>query len=793
MDVRKSLSAMWQLTAAFCRYANSTLLEVLNEFANTPLVGSKLIPEELLRTQTLTALNNVHQTALDSVNRSITSADQITQANVLMTGLSTNAVARLPANGWQTDEGVITSQTEYKRHESTTSCNCIYDLSCPMAGGLYFYDAWQINEIYDLNVIVANVTIPGLVVDCLPIQSMFASTLECFYNQSCLNILLFAYQVNINTSILNTSLSSRFTPTTTLSYLVNELFIDKIFNETIYGSYYQQCAPVYCSYTYSQRFDLVYVITTLIALFGGLNIALHLIAPYLIDCLFFVKKKLFLQNEFQQNETPILTFQNRFHNLVNKLRSVSANDMKVHTISSYFESIPYQFLPIPIPILTNSNSNSNQFQSILELDLIRVGTRLIEGVYIGCFITDAVSQSSLMCWYDDSCMEQLQMIFVSAGVTTFNNATKLNSALNINFPPNTVVQTIIENIMVDKWQSSASYTNFYQKCRPALCSYTYEERSSAIFIITTIIGLFGGLNIALRLISHDGIWFLQSRYDIRVRGAAYFKLLSVLCSISQTTIQNAVNQFAEETFVSAQAVSQIIFFVQTDVIIRQFQTSTTSEFSRALQLIRDMTHGNTFISSYGLNWQWWVLDKSGNSTLPTRAISPTNNCSCGTRSDCVQPGGIYMVGYNFGLYGGISTPNTQMFAMSGFNVGCSSVETLLRSTFECLYNQTCIDLLQIFATTINPVIPNATDYITAMNSSFVSRFQPNTTIVDIVNELFIEQWQINVSYTKFYEQCAPMYCSYTFEANPTFIYIVTRTIGSYIGNRCRNNRVASLT
>ncbi|CAF3913855.1 unnamed protein product [Adineta steineri] len=480
-----------------------------------------------------------------------------------------------------------------------------------MPGGLYFYEAWETNEYYDLNVLVANVTIPGLVVDCLPIQTMFASTLECFYNQSCLNILLSAYQVNINISILNTSLSSRFTPTTTLNYLVNELFIEEIFNETIYGSYYQQCAPVYCSYTYSQRFDLVYVITTLIALFGGLNVTLLLIAPYLIGCLLFLKQKLFLQNEFQQNETPIPTFQNRFHNLVNKVKEsiVQLNLFESHSndahrvyreriltrlylilmTSAMIVLIFYTFLSVQTMNKTITTPSEDQYKELQERypdtlqcfcteisisygELIVIeptyhqlctsdfvqswwyqnlivepdgeaslqiipfslyyplipngtcscarnpgcttvavsgdlesidGSGLIEleGVHMGCFMTDAVSQSSLVCWYNGSCMEQLQTVFVSAGVTTFNNATKLNSSLDINFPPNTVVQTIIENVMADRWQSSASYTNFYQKCRPALCSYTYEERSSAIFIITTIIGLFGGLSIALRLIS----------------------------------------------------------------------------------------------------------------------------------------------------------------------------------------------------------------------------------------------------------------------------------------------------
>ncbi|CAF1073037.1 unnamed protein product [Adineta steineri] len=204
MDVRKSLSAMWQLIATFCHYANSTLLEVLDEFANTPLISSKLIPEELLRTQTLTALNNAHQTALDGVNQSITFADRITQASGLMTGLATNAVIGLPINVWQSEQIVPTFSTKYKRHESTTLCYCINDVSCPMPGGLYFYDEWETNGIYDLNVIVPNATIPGLVVDCLPTQTMFASTVECFYNQSCLDILLSAYQADLPARALAT-------------------------------------------------------------------------------------------------------------------------------------------------------------------------------------------------------------------------------------------------------------------------------------------------------------------------------------------------------------------------------------------------------------------------------------------------------------------------------------------------------------------------------------------------------------------------------------------------------------
>ncbi|UJR12858.1 hypothetical protein I4U23_017032 [Adineta vaga] len=44
--------------------------------------------------------------------------------------------------------------------------------------------------ICDLNKIKSDSTLTDLIVNCLPIQATFSSTLECFYNQLCLDILL---------------------------------------------------------------------------------------------------------------------------------------------------------------------------------------------------------------------------------------------------------------------------------------------------------------------------------------------------------------------------------------------------------------------------------------------------------------------------------------------------------------------------------------------------------------------------------------------------------------------------
>ena len=267
----------------------------------------------------------------------------------------------------------------------------------------------------------------------------------------------------------------------------------------------------------------------------------------------------------------------------------------------------------------------------------------------------------------------------------------------------------------------------------------------------------------------NGDWYNYDISDLRVRGAAYFGLLSALCMISQKTIHNSAEQFLTEAFVSAEIMPQLEFHAKMAVITQQFETTTSARFSHSLRLLRDITHGSTFISSYFLNWHWWVELNTSFMIFPTRDVTLNNNCSCGTRSDCTKSGGIYH-----------SFSNTQYFAMPGWNVGCSVVETLLRSTLECLYNQICISRLVHFAATVDIVHPLAIN-LSAMESTLPSRFQVNTMVEDIVNALFVEQWHINVSYPVFYNQCVPIYCSYTLEEHNSFLNIASRLLGLYGG------------
>ncbi|CAF4494048.1 unnamed protein product [Rotaria socialis] len=92
--------------------------------------------------------------------------------------------------------------------------------------------------------IVPNETFPGLAVDCLPLQTGFASSLKCFYNQSCLDTLLLTHSTMFDVEILNQSLPSRFPLTTSIESIVHELFA---------GNFHIQA-----SYNRARRFNSIF-------------------------------------------------------------------------------------------------------------------------------------------------------------------------------------------------------------------------------------------------------------------------------------------------------------------------------------------------------------------------------------------------------------------------------------------------------------------------------------------------------------------------------------------------------
>ncbi len=53
---------------------------------------------------------------------------------------------------------------------------------------------------------------------------------------------------------------------------------------------------------------------------------------------------------------------------------------------------------------------------------------------------------------------------------------------------------LINALFVETWQNQSNYTAYFEICHPFECRYTVRDRNNLLFILTTILGLYGGKN-----------------------------------------------------------------------------------------------------------------------------------------------------------------------------------------------------------------------------------------------------------------------------------------------------------
>ena len=54
-------------------------------------------------------------------------------------------------------------------------------------------------------------------------------------------------------------------------------------------------------------------------------------------------------------------------------------------------------------------------------------------------------------------------------------------------------------MFIENWSNTMNFSAYYNQCAPSQCSYTYEERFSIPYLISTVCAVIGGLSVALRI------------------------------------------------------------------------------------------------------------------------------------------------------------------------------------------------------------------------------------------------------------------------------------------------------
>ncbi|UJR08336.1 hypothetical protein I4U23_012607 [Adineta vaga] len=681
IDVRTSLSAMWQLIQSFCRSETKTTVDALDQFENSQWVNPTLVTSQILDAKIQTALNLLHQTTASNFIQSMTFVHKMTQANQLMTALLTNYIS-ITTKGELSAIVLFGLQThiygnKYIQKGSMRSCSCKDENSCPLPGNLYLYETNIQNfQIYDLNQIEVNESLSGIIIDCLPIQSTFLSSLECFYNQSCLNILLSSYQTKINISTLNQSLTSRFHLKTPIESLVKELFIEEIFNQTIYSKYYFECLPYICTYVYFHRFNWISVITVIIAIFGGITTVLFAVAPVIVQLILYIKRRFFSKDSTQeqvaqnQNETFRIRLKKCFNTIKIKIINLNIYD-------------------------TKSKDPTRIYHSILSTRLYLFALFIFIYIYFlfsdfsNQIITEKISNPS------QSDYENL--------------AKRYASTLTCSCTEISILYEDIINIEVE----------YHQICKSHFIQSSWYDRFS------------------LSNTSYVSSYLIIDFLSI---AASYFQTLETFCSLANETLNDAMKRFLTRNLINSHLLTHNVFYSQMNSSVYSFEQSTKTEFLDRIYLTNALLHSNQYLSRTITSTRLGAICQDMTSTgcsikmfVSALYTISTNNdkCYCVIDSICDLNHTIYEKDETYNI----------VWRLEGINIGCSIVNTVMKSSLICC------------------------------------RYYPNTTIETIFNEIMIEEWKFSSSFANFYSKCKPLFCSFTYKKKANIIYITTIIIG----------------
>jgi hypothetical protein len=223
MDIRRSLSAHGQLLRSFSQVIVS---DSMKKVGSSSVIAARLMSESLLCIQVNSSIDLIRTTSpISSLLIPLLSIRRTTFGNQLVSGLGTNFYAKPQFLG-NVNQGRVLDNA-YINFNATMRCYCRdWTNQCLLAGALY---EWEIPMlITDLNRLTNFSYVVGAKVGCLPVELLLSSTLECYFDEICIHLLLgISDASDLLFAPLNTTIKSRFNLSTTVETLINILFISK--------------------------------------------------------------------------------------------------------------------------------------------------------------------------------------------------------------------------------------------------------------------------------------------------------------------------------------------------------------------------------------------------------------------------------------------------------------------------------------------------------------------------------------------------------------------------------------
>lgn len=264
-DIRYNLKLFWEIIAGFCSISNNTWHDAVRSFGAQRIFSPVAIVEHSVRSQVQADFDNYISMARAVLVRNLPAIRSINSGNQFVSGLGTNFYLSYVETDYIPELILKFFPRKYD------NCFCYNFHGCPRPVLI----RTRQNQ---------SVEIPGMISDCLIVDATLASTLECYYNLTCFSLL--HEEINTNVTLLVSSSDDHFLTNATLQMLINEAMVDSWTNEILFDSFYTQCNPTYCSYSYTKRFSIIFILSTLMGIYSGASFILRILAPVIEKLIF---------------------------------------------------------------------------------------------------------------------------------------------------------------------------------------------------------------------------------------------------------------------------------------------------------------------------------------------------------------------------------------------------------------------------------------------------------------------------------------------------------------------------
>ena len=280
-DFRNQGSALFQMLAKLCYLAQENVHRNVISFQATSFVNTQALPKSILLSKAHGAFEQFQRKVPNEFKSQLRLLRELTVGNQLVSALHTS----MRLMYYQMNESSpIATLIQYVTYGKAISCDCYKDIDCsgiPLAIVDSFDGSMQ--DLSNINSSLIRMIFPGLQAACTPVDSLLASTIEYFYNQSCVNQITDQFRTNASFTAMKMLNSSRFGISDTVASIVDHLFVEEWLVNVSYANYFAGCAPLSCAYSTSQRRSSIFVLMKLIGLLSSVTMILALIIPILVN------------------------------------------------------------------------------------------------------------------------------------------------------------------------------------------------------------------------------------------------------------------------------------------------------------------------------------------------------------------------------------------------------------------------------------------------------------------------------------------------------------------------------